>query len=150
MGETPPATITGNPDPTTGSVLPTGSSVEASDGGRRSRRRAGGSRVEYGRYIRSDRWRFSQARLAELLASGGRCRICDAGAEADALTVHHRNYARLGCEVVDDLTTLCGPCHDGVTDMLRRRSDQSRALPRPIDIHAAVQRVLIDSREVEA
>ena len=114
-----------------------------------SRRRKRLSWTEYESYIRSDAWRFAPARLAELLASGGRCRICNAGSTAATLTVHHRCYDRLGCELADDLTTVCGECHDGVTDMLRRRSNASRALPEPLDLpKPSIERLLVDSATV--
>lgn len=114
-----------------------------------SRRRRSVTATEYASYIRSDAWRTAPARLAELLASGGRCRICNAGSTAAILTVHHRCYDRLGCELADDLTTLCGECHDGVTDMLRRRSNTSRALPAPLDLpKPSIERLLVDSSTV--
>lgn len=72
----------------------------------------------YHRYIRSSAWRASPARLAELAASGSRCRLCNS---PDNTEVHHRTYARLGCELQSDLTTLCADCHRGVTSMLRER-----------------------------
>ncbi len=111
-----------------------------------SRRQKRLSWTEYESYIRSDRWRIAPARLAELLASGGRCRICNAGSTAATLTVHHRCYDNLGCELVDDLTTVCVECHDGVTDMLRRRSNATRALPAPLDLpKPSIERLLVDS-----
>jgi formate-dependent nitrite reductase cytochrome c552 subunit len=66
--------------------------------------------------------------LAELAASGFRCRICNAGRDAAQLEVHHRTYEWLGCEEVGDLTTLCSQCHHTATDDLRRRRYAGRAL----------------------
>src|SRR5712672_3868639 len=76
--------------------------------------------MDYYSYIISSRWRDSPARLAELKASGFRCRICNASEAEAQLQVHHRSYERLGNEQVCDLTTLCADCHCMVTDMLRR------------------------------
>lgn len=94
--------------------------------------------MNYYTYIISNQWRDNPARLAELKASGFRCRICNAS-EADVrLEVHHRTYERLGCERADDLTTLCRDCHYVVTDMLRRRRYVLRR-PRSTDVIPAIE-----------
>jgi 5-methylcytosine-specific restriction endonuclease McrA len=77
--------------------------------------------MTYQEYIGSNAWRTAPARLAELEASGFRCRICNRSADAVRLEVHHRTYQNFGCELASDLTTLCSDCHLGNTDMLRRR-----------------------------
>jgi hypothetical protein len=91
-------------------------------------------RSRYRRYISSPEWRRSPARLAELEASGRRCRLCDAGGESVRLEVHHRTYARLFCELPSDLTTLCSPCHREVTSILRGRRYEARE-PKVADVH---------------
>jgi 5-methylcytosine-specific restriction endonuclease McrA len=83
--------------------------------------------VDYAKYIRSALWRNNPARLAELAASGGRCRTCNEAAPNVELQVHHRTYARLGAEVVGDLTTLCVECHRVITDLIRRRRYRFRS-----------------------
>ena len=75
----------------------------------------------YQRYISSDAWKTNPARLAELEASGHRCRLCNASREEARLEVHHRTYRNLGCELAEDLTTLCSPCHRDVTTIQRAR-----------------------------
>lgn len=55
---------------------------------------------DYRDYIASAGWRRHPSRLAEIEASGHRCRIC---------------------ERVGDLTCLCSDCHRAVTAELRRR-----------------------------
>ncbi|MDN4986308.1 hypothetical protein QY049_24440 [Bradyrhizobium sp. WYCCWR 13022] len=75
----------------------------------------------YGRYISSAAWQTSPARLAELEASGHRCRLCFASRREARLEVHHRTYRNFRCELAEDLTTLCHPCHLGVTGMERFR-----------------------------
>jgi hypothetical protein len=77
--------------------------------------------VDYAKYIGSALWRNNPARLAELAASGGRCRTCNRAAPEVELQVHHRTYERLGVEDVGDLTTLCTECHRLITDLIRRR-----------------------------
>ena len=76
--------------------------------------------MTYRRYIASHRWRQNPARLAELKASGFRCRVCNDDGAGSALEVHHRTYANLFNEQVGDLTALCRTCHRVVTDHLRR------------------------------
>jgi hypothetical protein len=78
-------------------------------------------RRQYEAYIGSSAWKNGEARMAELEASGHRCRICNRGREEVRLEVHHRTYLNFGCELMSDLTTLCAECHVVNTDMLRRR-----------------------------
>jgi hypothetical protein len=59
-------------------------------------------------YYRSPEWRCK--RLAKLNEAGNKCRRC--GATTD-LQVHHRTYARLYHEWMEDLEVLCVECHDG-------------------------------------
>jgi hypothetical protein len=44
-----------------------------------------------------------------LAAADHRCQVCYS---PDNLHVHHRTYARLGAELLSDLTVLCKVCHD--------------------------------------
>lgn len=89
--------------------------------------------------------------MAELLASGGRCRLCNEGGLDVVLTMHHRTYERLGAELPDDLTCLCGVCHDVVTGMLRHRAYAKRALPPPRDVVPVLPgRTLTDNLEDRA
>jgi len=78
--------------------------------------------MDYRKYITSPAWRCNPARLREFEAAGFQCRLCpNSPARGYALQAHHRTYERVGCEIDGDLTTLCQPCHDGVTSMLRAR-----------------------------
>ncbi|MDE5444403.1 hypothetical protein GWG65_23720 [Bradyrhizobium sp. CSA207] len=90
-------------------------------------------RDRYLRYIASSAWRNNPARLAELEASGMRCRICNASAEEAELQVHHRTYERLEHELAEDLTTLCAGCHLDFTLILRGRRYASR-IPKRADV----------------
>jgi 5-methylcytosine-specific restriction endonuclease McrA len=93
--------------------------------------------MNYDDYINSGRWRNSPARLAELEASGFRCRICNGDGEGSAVEIHHRTYARLGNEQSSDLTALCSGCHRVVTDHLRR-ARFARHAPRHANIRVAL------------
>lgn len=60
----------------------------------------------YDEYLESDHWQHvRQGALARALH---RCVVCNSD---KSLHVHHRNYARLGNERLDDLTVLCAECH---------------------------------------
>lgn len=97
----------------------------------------------YQTYIASAAWRDSRVRIAEFVAAGHRCRICNAeGAEA-GLEAHHRTYVRLGREEPGDLLAVCRDCHRVITDHLRRRryarrrpvtADVSRPLVGPVSL----------------
>ncbi|GGI30816.1 hypothetical protein [Bradyrhizobium guangdongense] len=91
--------------------------------------------MTYLEYIGSYKWRTSAARLAELDASGHRCRTCYAssGEEGVWLEVHHRTYERLGHELVGDLTALCSYCHRVITDAHRRRRYAASIRPVAVD-----------------
>jgi len=89
---------------------------------------------DYRDYIASAGWRRHPSRLAEIEASGHRCRICDRGAPDVRLEVHHRRYQNLGCERVGDLTCLCADCHRLVTTELRRRRYAGQRLWSSADV----------------
>lgn len=71
----------------------------------------------YAAYMDSPEWQALRHEALE--RDGRRCRLCNA---RRGLEVHHRYYpAVMGTETVDALTTLCHPCHEGITEMLRAR-----------------------------
>jgi CRISPR system Cascade subunit CasD len=59
---------------------------------------------------RSDGW-WRRVRLERLALDHGLCVFCKSEAEE----VHHVTYERRGAELVDDLRSLCTPCHDACT-----------------------------------
>jgi 5-methylcytosine-specific restriction endonuclease McrA len=100
----------------------------------------------YGSYISSAAWQTSPARVAELRAAGHRCRLCFASDEEARLEVHHRTYRNFGCELAEDLTTLCHDCHLHVTSMERaRKYARSPVLP-PSHVPVAPSPPLFDYR----
>jgi 5-methylcytosine-specific restriction endonuclease McrA len=103
----------------------------------------------YQTYIQSSAWRANSARLAEWEASGNRCGLCNAPNDSDNhLEVHHRTYARLGCELQSDLTALCADCHRGVTSMLRaRRYEATTPLRADVVLSDLRDRLLDPTRE---
>ncbi len=71
----------------------------------------------YTAYIASPQWRA--LRLKRLAIDEERCRLCNADTY---LEVHHRRYPRRWADdCVENLTTVCSPCHDAVTTILRGR-----------------------------
>ena len=107
-----------------------------------SRRESG----DYGRYISSAAWQTSPVRLAELSAAGHRCRLCFASGEETRLEVHHRTYRNFGCELADDLTTLCHDCHVDVTCMQRARKYARSPVMPPDHVPVAPPPPLFDYR----
>lgn len=59
---------------------------------------------------RADGW-WSRVRLERLALDHGLCVFCKSEAEE----VHHVTYERRGADLVDDLRSLCSPCHDACT-----------------------------------
>lgn len=92
----------------------------------------------YARYIKSEGWRTSDARLGEIAAADRRCRLCDRGEPEVVLSVHHRTYCNLGREKQRDLTCLCLQCHDAVTGFLRAGTLALIRLPEATDVPAAL------------
>lgn len=62
--------------------------------------------ASYETYIGSKRWRKKRAKA---LAHHGR--VCVSCGATHRLRVHHKTYARLGNELMDDLQVLCVDCH---------------------------------------
>jgi hypothetical protein len=102
-----------------------------------------GRRPGYAAHINSDAWKGGAARLAELAASGFRCRICNRGADEARLEVHHRTYENFGHELAADLTTLCSDCHLVNTDILRRRN-YTNFVPVVFDVASVERAPLFD------
>jgi len=65
---------------------------------------------DYASHLKSAQWRTIRAQV--LYRDGLRCRRCGRGGKG--LEAHHLSYARLGCEDLHDLITLCPSCHDAV------------------------------------
>ena len=61
---------------------------------------------EYQAYMRSPAWKVKRQQCIDRFH--GRCALCYS---AEKLQVHHRTYIRLGFELPEDLTCLCGFCH---------------------------------------
>ncbi len=76
--------------------------------------------AEYLDYLASPEWRAK--RMLALKRAGFCCQLCNYGGAP--LDVHHRTYARLGDERVEDLTVLCRKCHDAF-HALRFRAGRS-------------------------
>jgi hypothetical protein len=75
-------------------------------------------RLQYRDYLCTSHWK--RVRAWALDRARHACALCP---ETKRLQVHHRSYARLGCEQPEDLVVLCRTCHErhhGMIDPLPR------------------------------
>lgn len=70
--------------------------------------------IRYLRYLRSPEWRAKRAAI--LKRDGHRCQLW---LDHPGEEVHHRTYAHLGDEPLEDLITLCRQCHEAITAIVR-------------------------------
>ena len=69
--------------------------------------------VDYDAYIHSHDWDVKRAERLEL--DNHECQVC--GTSERPLQVHHRSYANLGNEQMDDLITVCSVCHAIISEI---------------------------------
>jgi len=69
--------------------------------------------VDYDAYIHSHDWDVKRAERLEL--DNHECQVC--GTSERPLQVHHRSYANLGNEQMDDLITVCSTCHAIISEI---------------------------------
>lgn len=72
----------------------------------------------YESYLQSPEWEERRQRI--IWRDGYKCRLCNASDNVAELQVHHRQYSSLRDEKDEDLVTLCGSCHEIVTDKIGR------------------------------
>ncbi len=63
------------------------------------------------RAIKSDHWK--NLRMEAIHKAKHRCQLCNAKGR---MHVHHRTYANIGSESIDDVIVLCGNCHEKFHD----------------------------------
>ncbi len=83
---------------------------------------------EYRKYLSGREWK-ARRKLA-LEAAGYACQGCGVVSHKH-LTVHHRNYERVGAELPEDLEVLCWACHEKA-DVERRAEAEERRLAEQI------------------
>jgi hypothetical protein len=86
----------------------------------------------YQAYLNSSHWLDTKRRYRESDRPQD-CILC--GADED-LHLHHMTYARLGCEKLTDLVTLCARCH-AMAHVLIRRGDATLRLDGLTDAERA-------------
>lgn len=74
----------------------------------------------YNQYLQSGQWRKRRQKVFE--RDGYRCQAC---LEKEATEVHHLNYEHCGNEPLFDLISVCHSCHEAITEMDRKRSDET-------------------------
>lgn len=72
------------------------------------------TKADYAKYLKSAHWK---AKRKEAIAHyGAKCRRCGAvpspGYSTYYMRVHHKSYAHLGNEPMEDLEVLCLNCHE--------------------------------------
>jgi hypothetical protein len=66
-------------------------------------------RLPYSEYLKTTHWR--RVRQWALERARRACALCPTTRD---LQVHHRSYARVGCEQPEDLLVLCRRCHERI------------------------------------
>jgi len=84
--------------------------------------------MDYAEYLQSEHWQL--VRQEAIKRSKGRCMLCP---ETRCLEVHHRDYARLGCELPEDLVVLCFWCHRRHHGTFASAKRCTHTLPLPFD-----------------
>lgn len=67
-----------------------------------------GTLPTFGKWKHPNQQHWHDVRAEAFKRDCGRCVTCN---ESENLNVHHRTYLRWGCELVEDVTTLCRGCH---------------------------------------
>jgi len=70
----------------------------------------------YAEYLASDKWKSFKTKYR----ASGRSRRCDI-CHKKPIQLHHKTYARLGEELLDDVVPLCRDCHKNVHGFLANK-----------------------------
>lgn len=84
--------------------------------------------MPYDEYLKTPEWLAKRDQALE--RDGHRCRACNS---EQNLNVHHRTYARRGNEDLNDLTTLCQPCHEHFHQKIRQIEMMIKTYVPPVD-----------------
>ena len=66
-------------------------------------------RAQYRAYLQSPAWKAIRQQV--LVRDAYACTTCGATSGKSIIEVHHLTYERFGHELLEDLITLCRPCH---------------------------------------
>ncbi len=80
----------------------------------------------YEKYLKTPEWAAKREQVLERDAR--RCRACNS---PEKLEVHHRTYARLEHEDLNDLTTLCESCHEHFHRKMKQDEIMARTYSAP-------------------
>lgn len=100
--------------------------------------------MPYEQYLKTPEW--AEKREKVLSRDGHRCRACNS---EENLQVHHRTYMRRGHEDLNDLTTLCGPCHEHFHQKISQDEIMLRTYAPPDDPALREERKLASERKWE-
>lgn len=89
---------------------------------------------DYQEYLASREWALLKNQVRD--RSGGTCERCG---KAPHQSTHHKTYARIGHELIEDLLGVCNPCHEwlsGKTDVdpVVAKPERQPLSPTPIPL----------------
>ena len=84
-------------------------------------------------YLRSPEWK--ERRMKVLRRDGYMCQAC---LQNPATQVHHLSYDHWGHEPLFELTSICKPCHDKITEMDHNRRNGQKSEPELYDYQQEV------------
>lgn len=96
--------------------------------------------MPYQMYLRTEHWRATSKAAKE--RASNRCQLCN---NPGRLEVHHRTYARRGCEDLMDLLVLCDACHGKFHDELKLVKDE----PAPLSGLTEDQEIALLAKTIE-
>jgi len=98
---------------------------------------------EYEEYLMSEKW--NEKRKQALERAQYRCQVCNS---SRTLHVHHRTYARIYNEDIEDLTVLCVECHSSYHE---RKNEQKKKHEKKRTFNECLEEAVAnhDQREME-
>src|SRR3990167_2291428 len=91
---------------------------------------AGGYGMNFEEYYQTPHWQNIRKQRLEI--DDYICRTCGENGKNYSLQVHHVRYNNFTENVEKDLITLCKPCHEAITNIIRERRFQSQNISIPI------------------
>lgn len=98
--------------------------------------------MPYDEYLKTPEWIAKRDEVLD--RDDHRCRVCNS---EENLNVHHRTYVRRGNEDLNDLTTLCQPCHEYFHERMRQDDMMARTYSAPYDPEERKERKQASARK---
>lgn len=87
-------------------------------------------RIDYGAYLASREWALKKEAIRE--RSGGICERCH---NAPYQETHHKTYAHIGNEPLDELLAVCSQCHQFLSGKTDNDPKEYDLAPTPLPFH---------------